>query len=208
MESITVWQDAAKRGDNINHQVDANQIIETEHTCLGNPHGAAHQRVSLLNCEVATHGLINPDLKRKDANAVAEETRGVCASHNTLAKDTVIEICKPINDVVACFVTADQFQQPHIANRVEVMGNGKPLAEAVRHVFDQQADWDGRGVGAHNTVGTDSLVKATIQGFLDIQTFNNSFNDPVCICQLVKVIINGAGVDTGSVSLMHQLWRV
>ena len=164
MECIAAWQNAAKRGHNINHEVDADQIIETEHACLGDTHGTTHQRVSLFDAEIATHRLINPDLKRKDSNTVAKKAWCIGTSDDALAKDAVIEICKAIDHVIAGLIAAHKLQQSHIAHRVEIMGNGKPFAETVWHVFDQQADRNGRSVGADNTVGTDGFIKATIQG--------------------------------------------
>ena len=208
MKGITFGQNATQRGDNIHHQVDANQVIKPENAGFGDAHRAAHQRVCLFNGQRVAHRLVNADLQCKNAHPVAKEAGCIGTAHDALAKHAVVEIGQPVNDGIFSISAADKFQQTHIAHRIEIMGNGKALAEICRHVFDKKADRNGRCIGTDNTVRPDGGMKPCIEIFFDIETFDNCLDDPVAIGKLVEIITDRASGDAAGVALMHQLWRV
>ena len=139
-------QDATKRSDDIDHQVNPDQVIEPENPCFWDAHGPSHQRVRLFNAKAASHGFVDPDLKRENADPVAEEPRCVRTANDTLTENAVIEIGEPVDHVVARIGAANKLQKAHVAHRIEIVGNRKALAKCAWHVLDQKVDWDRRGV--------------------------------------------------------------
>ena len=208
MEGVTLGKDAAKRGDDIDHQVDPDQVIEAEHARLRNAHGAAHQRIGLFDCQLVAHGLVDPGLQREHADPVAEEARRIGAAHHALAEDTVVEIGQPVDHRLIGIGAADKLQEAHIAHRIEIMGDGEPLAERGRHILDQKADRDGRGVGADDAVRPDGGVEPRIEVLLDVEPLDNGLDDPVAFGELAKIVADRAGDDAARIALVHQLRRV
>ena len=208
VEGVTFGKDAAKRGDDIDHQVDPDQVIEAEHARLRNAHGAAHQRIGLLDCQLVAHGLVDPGLQREHADPVAEEARRIGTAHHAFAKDPVVEIGQPVDHRLVCIGAADKLQKAHIAHRIEIMGDGEPLAESGRHILDQKADRDGRGVGADNAVRPDGGVKPRIEVLLDVEPLDNRLDDPVAFGELAKIVADRAGDDAAGIALVHQLRRI
>ena len=140
---ITIWQNGAKRCHNISHQINADQIIQTEHASFGNAHWPPHQRVSIFDRQATANGLVNADLQRKYTDPVTQKSGGVGTAHNTLSKNAVVKVGQPVNDMIGGIGAAHQFEQAHIAHRVEIMGDGKSLSECCWHVFNKQFDRNG-----------------------------------------------------------------
>ena len=140
---ITIWQNGAKRCHNISHQINTDQIIQTKHASFGNAHWPPHQRVSIFNRQATANGLVNANLQRKHTDPVAQKSGGVGTAHNTLAKNAVVKIGQPVNNMIVGIGAAHQFEQAHIAHWVEIMGNGKSLSERCWHVFNKQFDRNG-----------------------------------------------------------------
>ena len=127
--------------------------------------------------------------------------------HHTFAQDLVIIGGQALYDLRACISAAHQFQQAHIAHRVEIMSDGKALPEGQRHLGDQKLDWNGGGVGGDDAGVTDHCVQTLVEIALDIKALHNGFDDPIAVRQLVKVSFNRAGLYQLDIAVLMQRCR-
>ena len=110
VKGIALRQDGAQRTHHIGHQIDADQIIETEGAGLGNAHRAAEDRIGILDVDTQFHRLMDCRLHGEDANPVAEKARRVGTSHDALAQCFVIVARQNVDHRILGFLAAHQFQ--------------------------------------------------------------------------------------------------
>ena len=64
-------------------------------------------------------------LDGEDTNSIAKEPRCVIAHDDALTHTLVVERGKAVDDLLLRALAADQLEQPHVTDRVEVVGDRK-----------------------------------------------------------------------------------
>ena len=137
MKYVIFWQNIAQSVHHIGHEVHADHIVKTKHPRFWNAHGTAHQSIGMFDAEPLFKGLVHTHLQRKDPNAVAQKSWRVIARNHALAENFVIVARQALHHIGAGVCAADKLQKAHVAHRIKVMGDGKPLPEGQRHFRHQ-----------------------------------------------------------------------
>ena len=190
------------------HQVEADQIGETEDAGLGNTqrfadHGVGHFHRN-AHAERFQHGGLDP----VDTDTVGDESGGVLAVDHALAQTVIAEYLHGGDRIVTGLAALDDLQQTHVARRIEEVGDEEILGKPRRHVGHQMVQRNGRGVGRDQRTRFTHSVDLAIEVLLDVETFDHRFDDPVAVGQQFHVVFDVTGGDQSGIALVHKGRRI
>ena len=128
----------------------------------------------------------------------------VLAADDALAQGDVAELGDRGKCVRRGVRTGSDFQQPHVARRIEEMGDQEIAAERLAHAVRQHLQRDGGGVGTDGAAGAAYGFQFAIQRLLDVGAFQHRFDDPVAVGQLAQVVFKVAGLDQPRGTVVHE----
>ncbi len=146
MEFVLGRQDRDEAFCDIAHQVDADEVVKSKHARLRDTERPAENGIRFLDAQAQAKCLVQRRLDGEDANPVTEEPGRVVAHDDSLAHARVVEPLETVHDICPGVRTAHEFEQAHVAHRVEKMRDCKLGTERRRHLLDQQGYRDRRGV--------------------------------------------------------------
>ena len=76
------------------------------------------------------------------------------------------------------------------------------------HLFGQQGDRNGRGIGGEDRTVLEHRLKPLVERPLDIEPFDNGLDHEIAIAGLGKVILDIADLDALDISGLHQQRRI
>ena len=201
---IVLVERAGEAAQHVRHQVESDQIEQPEDAGFGNPHRPADHRVGLLDRDAVFDRRDDGALQPVGADPVGDETRRVVAVDHRLAERYVEEGAKRFDPVRRDVRAANQFQQPHVARRVEEMGDQEVATKEVRHAFRQGRERNGRCVGGDERSILAHRFQLLIERAFDIGSLDDRLDDPVAVGHAVEMIIDIAGRDAFGVALVHK----
>jgi hypothetical protein len=186
------------------HQVEAHEIQQTEHPGLGDADGRAERGIGLLHVEPAGNGLGHGALQPEAADAVGDEARLIPAGHDALAQPEIAEAADGSDSFRTRLRAGHDLQQPHIARRVEEVGDQEVLGEFRGQALGQLMERNRRRVGRQDRARPTEFLKTAVDRVLGRDVFDNSLDDPVDIGQPSEVILDVAGRQQPGVLRMHE----
>ena len=190
----------------IEHEIKADEIVEPEQAGLGDPHRPGHDRIRLFDGHPLRHGLDQAGLERVDPDPVGEETRGVTAVHHSLAEFSVAELRQLLDHLGPRVRPADQLEQPHVAHRVEEMGDAEIAPHGGRHAFGQQGERQRGRVGRDDGARPANSIERIVEVALHLDAFDHRLHDPVAVAGAMQMVLDVADRYSRDMIRMHE-WR-
>ena len=132
---------------------------------------------------------------REGADAVGDEVRRVVRVDDGLAQAQVAEVLDG-GDVGGIGVgRGDDFEQAHVARRIEEVRAEPVAAQLHRHAFDDLVDGQAAGVAGDDRVGAAMLLHLVEQRALDLEVLGDDFDDPVAVGDQGEVVVEVADGD-------------
>ena len=185
-------------------EIDADQIHQAEHAGRRESHGPAHDGVGLLHLQPHIEGQHHRRLYPVGADAVGDEARRVTAGEHRLAEHDIAKRSDVFGGSGTRFRPRHQFQQPHIARRIEEMGDDEIRFQILRHVAHQLGKRNGRGIGGYHRTRLPHGGELAVQRLLDIQLFDHRLDDPVAFAKARQIILDIARRDQPDCLRSHQ----
>ncbi len=82
----------------------------------------------------------------------------------------------------------DDFQQPHVAHRIEKMGPQEVLPKLQAHPLGHGFERDSGGIGGDDRARVADCLDLLQEVLFDLQILNHDFNDPVTLGEPFKII--------------------
>ncbi len=130
-----------------------------------------------------------------EADAIGDEVRRVPGGDHALAEPVIAELGNGLFDRRVGVGRADDLDQPQIARRVEEVGSEGVRPERRRPAFDDRRDRNARRIGADDGVRRAVAVDALEERLLDVEPFDDGFDDPVGGGDGRKVLVEAAGAN-------------
>ncbi len=113
--------------------------------------------------------------------------------HDALAEHPVGEVGDGCGKLRVRVLVRDNFQQPHVARRVEEMRDEEVAREGIAQPLCQLMQRDGRCVGGDRGTGPPHRVDFPVERLLDVEAFDDGFDDPIAVRDLGQVVFDVAG---------------
>ncbi len=207
-ERVVGRQRRLHAGVDVRHQVEPDQVDQTEHAGLRDAERAPHRGVGLLHGEAAIHRLQQAALQPEGADAVGDEARRVVRPHHALAEAMVAERLQPRQQRRIGVRPGHHLEQAHVARRVEEVGDQEVARQRLGQPLDQQRARDRRGVGADHGAGTAMRLQRAVQRLLDVEPLHHRLDDPVALGDAGEVVVDAAGLDQPRRGGRHERRRV
>ena len=207
MEGIARGQRHRQARSHVEHEVEADEVVEAEQPGLGDPHRPAHHRVRLLDRHALRRRLDQPRLQRVDPDPVGEETGRIAAVHHSLAQGDVAEPRQRLDDLGPRIRPAHQLQQPHEAHRIEEMGDAEIGAHRLGHAPGEQGERQRGGVGRNDGARPPHPVERVVQIAFHVDALDDRLRDPVAVAHAAEVVLDVAGGDARGVVRVHERGR-
>ena len=188
----------------VGHQVEADEVEEPEHPGLRDPRGRPQRRIRLLDPEPRRDRLDERALQPEHPDAVGDEPRRVLALHHPLAEAPVGEPAKPLHEIRPGLGAAHDLQQPHVAGRIEEMGDGEVPPQSLRSAFHEPGERDRGGVRGDDGAGAADRVEPRVEVALHVQALHHRLDDPVRFRHPRQVVVEVAGVDAAGRAPVHE----
>ena len=173
---------------------DAGQRIQPDH--VGQPEGGRlrpadrrpGQRIDGIEAQAQAFGVRYGREDGKGADAIGDEVRGIAGAHHALAQRLGEENLELVEDRRIGAGVRDQFDQVHVARRVEEVHAAEARAILFRQHFGQFGDRKPGGVGSEDRIAADVLFDLVVQRFLDVDAFGDRLDDEVAVFELVRIV--------------------
>ena len=208
MEPVSLRQQAAEALVDVRHQVEADEVDEAENAGLRDAERPAHHGIRLFDRQLGIHRVQHRHLQPVDAEPVGDEAGAVVAGDDALAHRDIGEGGDFFDHRRVGLRPGDDLQQPHVARRVEEMGNQKVFGKSLRTPFDQRAERDGGGVRRHRRAGLAHRIDLGIERLLHVEALQHDLDDPVAIGELLEIVVDIADLDQLGVARRHQRRRL
>ncbi len=188
--------------------IQPHQIDGLEHSGFGPTHGRTEEGVHLGDGQPlfqhqlhGAHDAVHPD-------AVADEIGRVFSPHDSFAQPALPEIGHELEHLGRCLFAGNQFQQFHVAHRVEKVRSQKMVFEIVAQPFAQLLERQSRSVGRNDGPGLAHALDPFEQRLFDRHIFHDHLDNPVAAPQQVEVVFQIADADAVYIFRVHQKGRV
>jgi hypothetical protein len=138
-------------------------------------------------------------------DAIGDEARRIETIDDSLAEFDIGELPQRVE---LRALGADDFQQPHIARRVEEMRDAEIVFQRRRHPRRKLAQRNGGGVGGDDRAWLAHRGDLLIERLFDVQPLDHGLDDPVGLGKLAHIVFNVAGRDQPRRAASHQRRRV
>ena len=174
--------------------VDAGEIHRPERGALRTADGGPGDRVDLRNRQSRGLHRLEDLHQAVDAQPVGDESRRVLRDDHALAEPPVGELDHRPEDGRVGVGSRDHFEQRQVSRRIEEMRPQPAFPEGVAAAFGYARDRDARRVGRDDGRGRGLSFDAFDQRLLDVEPFDDRFDDPVARSQPAQVV-ERAGAD-------------
>ena len=190
--------------DDVRHEVDADEVDESEDAGLRDPDRRPERRIGLLHAQARPHRLDHRALEPVHPDAVGDESRRVLALHHPLAEPPVRELAQPLDEVRPGLRTAHDFQQPHVPGRVEEVGDGEVPLQSVRSALHEPGERDGGGIRGDDGTGPAHRVEPRVEVTLHVEALHHRLDDPVRLPGPREVVVDVADIDLPHRAAVHE----
>ena len=203
-QCISGRQQGVHAPGHVGHQVEADEVEEPEHPGLRDPRGRPQRRVRLLHAQPRLDRLDECALQPEHPDAVGDEPRRVLALHHPLAEAPVGEVAELLDQVRPGRRAAHDLQQPHVARRVEEVGDREVPLQRGRGALGEPGQRDGRGVRGDDGAGLAHRVEPRVEVAFHVQALHHRLDDPVRLPRAGEVVVEVAGVDAAGRAAVHE----
>src|ERR1700722_4437376 len=112
--------------------------------------------------------------------------------HDGLAKPLVAKVLDEPNISRIGLGSWNDFQQPHVAWRIEEVRAEPVLSQIVGHPFDNLCNRKTAGVTRNDRTGATVLLQFVEQCSLDLKILRDNFNDPVTVRDEREIVVEVA----------------
>ena len=137
VEGIVGGQRRLEAGQDMRHQVEADQIEKPENTGPGNARGPPEYGIGFLDADTLAEGFGDRRLQPEGADTVGDKPRCVFGGNHAFPHLCVGEIRYAGFQVGIRIRAGDDLKKPHVAGRIEKMGNEKAFSQVVIHPLRQ-----------------------------------------------------------------------
>ena len=190
--------------DDVGHEVETDEVDESEDAGLRDADRRPQRGIRLLDAQPRPHRLDHGALQPVHPDAVGDEPRRVLALHHPLAEPQVRELAEPLDLFRPGSRTAHDLQQPHVARRVEEVGDGEVLLQCVRCALHEPGEWDRRRVGGDDGAGPAHRVEARVEVALHVEALDHRLDDPVGLPGPVQVVVDVPDLDLPRRAAVHE----
>ena len=166
-------------GGHVRQHVQAHQVGSFEHRRFGSTHKGAENGIHILDRKPLLlhqlHGLYHP----LNPDAVCDKIGGVLGPDNSFPEDSFSEIGHEGEDFGQGFLTGDNFQQSHVANRIEKVGSQKMLVEFLAQARGHGLERNAGSVGGNDGTGFSDRLYPLEQLLFYFQVFHHHLDNPV-----------------------------
>ena len=187
---ICLRQCKAQRRIDMRLQVQPDDVEQIEYAGLWEAAWLAHDCIRFFDGQSQAARRIDCALDPEDANAIGDEARRVLRSHDHLAEFQVGELSHGGNGLGPRLRPGHDFQQTHVARRVEEMRDAEILLHRNGHAVHQNMEWQGRCVGRHNRAIFAEWLDFPVESLLCFDLFRDRLNDPVARRQASEIILD------------------
>ena len=160
-------------------------------------HGRAGDGVDLVDLIVHLHHRVDGGHQAEGPDAVTDEVRRVLAEHDALAEAEAAEVGEEVDDLRQRVRARHQLEQPHVAHRVEEVGDEEVLAEVLGASLGHAGDRQAGGVRGHDRARLADLLDPREDLLLDVEPLHHDLDDPVALGHAVPVVLEVADLDQG-----------
>jgi len=185
--------------------IESDQVGGTEGGALRPGSDRAGHRINLLDGHAEIHHVLDALVNRIDPDAVGDEVDRILAVDNALAGPVAEEFGHVLDHLGVGLPAGHNLHQPHIARRIEEMGDQETPFEVIGQDLGHLVDRQAAGVGAEDRGGGDVRGDLLQQLELDRHVLDHHLDDPVAGRQLGQVILEVADLD--QVDVFRQVER-
>ncbi len=187
--------------------------VEPDH--VGGTEGAGRSAAQFLAGQVIDHvdrqaeflRLMHGRQHAEHADPVGDEVRRILGAHHALAQRGGQEAFELVDDLRTGGDGRDQFDQMHVARRVEEMHAAEALLQLRAEAFGQGGDRQARGVRRENRLRRDVRRDLLVQVVLPVHPFGNRLDDQVAAFQQLQIVFVVRDFDVGGVILVAERRR-
>ena len=172
--------------------VQPDQINSAESRRLGPADRLSSERVHIFNAEIQFLHQSHDVQYGKRTDAISDEVRCVLGEDNAFAQLHIGEVHNRVQRSTVSFRRRDNFQQPHIARRIEKMRAKPRPPEIVREPFGNLPHRQPASVGGDDRARPSHGFHLLEQPALDLEILNYGFDDPVHFRQPFQIIFKVA----------------
>ena len=183
--------------DHMAEGVQAHHIGGAKGAGFGAAHLLAGQVIDHINRQAELRGFHDSGQQTEDAHAVADEVGCVAGAHHALAERGREEGLKPIEDGRIGGRSRNQFDQMHVARRIEEMHTAKALLERVIEAFGQRGDREPRGVGGEDRIRRQERRDLAIEIVLPVHALGDRLDHQVTAAQCLEMLVVVGRLDEG-----------
>src|SRR4029077_4577929 len=141
---------------------------------------------------------------REGTDAVADEVGRVFGDDDAFTETDVAEVGDGVHGGAIRFGGGNDLEQAHVARRVkEVRAEPRP-AEVVGESFRNFSDGEAAGICGYDGAGLSDGFNFSEQRALNVEIFDDGFDDPVDICEFLDVIFEVADGDEAGEGWVHE----
>ena len=194
--------------DDIDHGVQADDVRGAIGGALGPADLGAGEGIDGIETKAEALGVVHHRQDREDADPVGDEVGGVLGAHDALAQAGNQPGFQVVHGGGVGVAGGDQFDQRHVARRIEEMDAAEPAAGFGRQRFGQAVDRQAGGVGGDDGVGRNVRRDLAVEIVLPFHLFGDGFDDQVAFGQLLKMLLVVGHVDVGDAALAGEGCRL
>ena len=203
-ERVARRQQGVHAPGHVGHQVEADEVEEPEHPGLRDPRGRPQRRIRLLHAQPRLDRLDERALQPEHPDAVGDEPRRVLALHHPLAEPPVGEVAKLLHELRPGRRAAHDLQQPHVARRVEEVGDREVPLQRGGGALREPGERDGGGVRGDGGAGLAHRIEPRVEVAFDVEALHHRLDDPVGLPHAGEVVVEVAGVDAAGRAPVHE----
>ena len=177
----------------VRHQVQADQIRQPEDAGLRQSHRLAAHRVCFLDAQPMLQRLVHGAVHEERADAIRDEARRILADHDPLAQARVAHGVERLGHRRPRLRSAHEFQQPHVARRIEEVRDREVGAERLALPRDQRVERNRGGVRRDDAAGPAGGIETAVERRLDRRILEHGLDDPIHFVQRLEIILHVAG---------------
>ena len=193
---------------------DVRQGIETDH--VGGAIGGAlrttdlrtGQRIDFVETEAEGLGVVHDGEDGKDADAVGDEVRRIQRTDDALAETRGQPGFQCVQRAGIGALRADDFNQVHVARRVEEMDAAEARPDIFRQALGQRVHRQAGGIGSDNRVGADVRRDLGVEVVFPVHALGDGLDDEVALGEQRQVFVVIGGVDELELALAGERRRV
>ena len=190
--------------DDVAEDVQSHQINGAESCGFRPADGLSGERVDVFDAEVHLLHEAHHVQHRKGADTVGDEVGSVFGKDDAFAEAHVAEVRDEIDQRGVGLWGGNEFEQAHVARRIEEVGAEPGAAEIVGEAFGNFADGQAAGVGGDDGAGLADGFDFAQQGALEVEIFDDGFDDPVDFGELLQIIFEIADGDEAGERRIHE----